>query len=66
MDADLVQKFGPGYLDNESQLQFIIPLLLMAASTAAEEAGISTAGRKMLEKAGRIVEDFVKDQLHGV
>ena len=69
MDAEFVKTYGHDYLDDESQLPWLAPLILMSASTAAaldaEESGVPSAGSKMLDKAGKIVEKFVKEQLDG-
>lgn len=65
LDPDMRKFFGPMYLENESQLPFLGPYIIMAAcgtEKVAEQLKIDGAGSALLEKAGRVVEDFVREQ----
>ncbi|KUJ14900.1 uncharacterized protein LY89DRAFT_124635 [Mollisia scopiformis] len=65
LDADLKKHFGPMYFKNESQLPSVGLYVIIAAflsSKAAEELKLDGTGSKILEKAGNILEDFVKEQ----
>ncbi|KAF4626859.1 hypothetical protein G7Y89_g11294 [Cudoniella acicularis] len=64
MDEDFLKFFGSNYIENEAQLPFIGPYVLLVAngsSQTAKQMGID-ADSKLLEKAGEVVEGFVLDQ----
>ncbi|KAF4626860.1 hypothetical protein G7Y89_g11295 [Cudoniella acicularis] len=65
MDQDFLKYLGQGYLENESQLPFIAPYVIMIATQTirgAEHLKVPNAGSKVLEKAGRVVEEFIEKE----
>ncbi|KAF8866371.1 hypothetical protein BDZ45DRAFT_339028 [Acephala macrosclerotiorum] len=66
MDEDYTNFFGPTYLENESQLPFLGPWTLMAAVgtlKVAEAQGLSDVGSMLLEKAGKILDDYIANEV---
>jgi hypothetical protein len=67
LDPELRKYFGPLYLENESQLPFVGLYVVMVAcgsSKIADHIGLSVENveSKLLEKAGGIFDEFVKEQ----
>ncbi len=70
LDPELRKYVGPTYVENESQLPFVGLYVIMIACgslKSAENLGISAENveSKLLEKAGRIFDEFVKEQRIG-
>ncbi|CZR66882.1 uncharacterized protein PAC_16783 [Phialocephala subalpina] len=66
LDQDFQKYFGPWYLDNESQLPFVGLYVIMTAfqsARVAEHYKIDAAGSLLLEKAGRVFEEFIDELL---
>ncbi|TVY87900.1 hypothetical protein LAWI1_G008034 [Lachnellula willkommii] len=65
LDADLIKLCGPEYLGNESALPLVGAHVILAAyqtERVIDHYKISNAGSLLLEKAGKVVEDFLKKQ----
>jgi hypothetical protein len=62
---DLTQKIGAGYIENESQLPFVgLWTILVACETEkkAENIGLKGTTSALLEKAGKVLEDFLGEK----
>ncbi|TVY18008.1 hypothetical protein LARI1_G007450 [Lachnellula arida] len=65
LDADLIKLCGPEYLGNESALPLVGAHVILAAyqtERVIDHYKIPNAGSLLLEKAGKVVEDFLKKQ----
>ena len=65
LDQEFRRFFGPMYLENESQLPFLGPYVIMAVcgtEKVAEQLEIDGARSALLEKAGRVIEGLVREQ----
>jgi hypothetical protein len=68
LDADLKKFPGSLQIENESQLPFIGVFIVQAAMgtvKTAEDMKLQDVGSKLLEKAGGIVETFLREQGEG-